>query len=761
FLESGDIVSTVTRMSRKPERAHHFRTEPDYPIVVLVNEGSASASEIVSGALKNHGRAVVIGNRTFGKGSVQNLFELPLGAALKLTVAQYLTPGDQSIQSVGVAPDVLLHPIEVSADEIRMSESSRRREEKQDYHLEGIKTASAREKYRLPYLVEIKKKTDEELEREAIEDEYNNRRKIDLEADYPVDLARRLIMAAKDSRRDAFYGQSLPMLREEESRQSKLITESLARRNLDWSECETTGPVKLSTKVEVLDENKKPEKIADAGADHYLKLTVKNAGTGTVCRLRATTESDIPFLHRREFVLGTMAPGETTSQMIPFKLAKSTLGRTSDVEFTFVADADKEVLDVAAPVTLRGGEQPSFALSYELVDKPDGDAAQGNGNGLIEPGETIGLKVTVKNVGKGESTSSTLRIRTMGGALVEVPEGRGNYKFKTIKPGEEKQGTIYVTLKPDYLDSTLGLELTHVDNEFGTGLVRKLELTVAREGAKGLSAADIERTRGQTFAPPRVEVDSVGMTGLSSDGAEINLTGELRDDVRVKDFYLALNGEKIYYRSYEAAAAERFDRFKFNTKVPLEPGSNFVLIVTRDSDDLTTRYPLYIWSTLPKPVEEEAESKNMQASTGDPVLRSQAPGDGTRKVLVHPFIAVTSADADIAAQLTDLFGQNAKKASCARLVPGEAISDAARRMGMSQGCVAEACQINVAREVQADVLVRGELTRAGAVYVFSIVVSDLSTGRVLLSDRVLSEKADLIRKAQSLAARVGDVIPCR
>lgn len=763
FLETGDIVSTVTRASKKPERAQHFRTEPDYPVVVLVNEGSASASEIVAGALKNNGRAIVLGNRTFGKGSVQNLFELPLGAALKLTMAQYLTPGDQSIQSVGVAPDILLHPVQVTADEIRMSESSRRREEKQDYHLEGIKTATATERYRLSYLIEVndKGKSEEELEREAVEDEYNNRKKVDLTEDYPIDLARRLIVETKAWKREAFYSGSLSMLKGEEGRQSRLITESLARRNLDWSECETKGQVKLTTSVRVLDENKKTVQFASAGADHFLELTVANSGRGAVCRLRASTESDIPFLHRREFVLGTLAPGETTKQMIPFKLAKGTIGRTSDIEFAFVADEGRDVYTLAAPVVLRSNEQPAFALSYELIDKTSENGARGNGDGMVQPGEIIGLKFTAKNVGKGASDSSVLRLRTTVGALAEIPEGRGNFKFPALAPGAESQTTLYVELKPDYLDATLGLEASLIDNEFGAGLVRKLELNVARTGAKALTSAEIEKTRGQTFAPPQVIVDGVGLTGLSSNGNEITLTGELRDDVRVKDFYLAINGEKTYYRSYEAAAAERFDRFRFNTKVPLEPGSNFVLIVTRDSDDLATRYPLYIWSTLPKPPpEEEVPTANLQASVGDPIIRSR-PDDGSRTILVNPIVAAGGADAALAAKLTAMFSTSAGKASCAKVVANELITDALKRMGMSGGCEAEACQMNVAREVKADVLVRGELTRAGAVHIFSVVVSDLATGRVLLSDKILAAESDLLKKAENLAGRVSDVIPCR
>src|SRR6185503_904107 len=89
-----------------------------WPIAVLVNAGSASASEIVAGALKNLDRAVIIGRQTFGKGSVQVLYDFPDDSALKLTIAKYLTPGDKSIQEVGIVPDIQLTPTRVTEERI-------------------------------------------------------------------------------------------------------------------------------------------------------------------------------------------------------------------------------------------------------------------------------------------------------------------------------------------------------------------------------------------------------------------------------------------------------------------------------------------------------------------------------------------------------------------------------------------------------------------------------------------------------------------
>lgn len=110
FLERGEIVTTKGRGGRTLdiERAHAAGTEANYPMVILVNEGSASASEVVAGALQDHGRAILVGTTTYGKGSVQTVIDLDDGSGLKLTVARYYTPSQRSIHGSGIEPDVVV-----------------------------------------------------------------------------------------------------------------------------------------------------------------------------------------------------------------------------------------------------------------------------------------------------------------------------------------------------------------------------------------------------------------------------------------------------------------------------------------------------------------------------------------------------------------------------------------------------------------------------------------------------------------------------
>ena len=195
FLKSGIIVSTRGRAQGTESRAvaKDDGDEPTCPIVVLVNEGTASAAEIVSGALQDNGRAVILGTQTFGKGSVQTVIPMEGGAALKLTTSKYYTPKGRSIQAEGITPDITVKLIRPAEEKNGTEEQLMRlRERDLQGHIKSLKELEAKpENSKKDSKEELKKDTKKEPKKDVDELDKDNQLKFAIDILKSLDILKK------------------------------------------------------------------------------------------------------------------------------------------------------------------------------------------------------------------------------------------------------------------------------------------------------------------------------------------------------------------------------------------------------------------------------------------------------------------------------------------------------------------------------------------------------------------------------------------
>jgi carboxyl-terminal processing protease len=524
FLSSGTIVATVglSDKLREEKRAHPDMEDDAFPIAVLVNAGSASASEIVAGALKNRNRAVVIGRQSFGKGSVQVLYDFPDESALKLTIAKYLTPGDLSIQEVGITPDIQLVPTRVSKDRVDVFAPRKSMGEADlEHHFSNPANAEAARKRddvvvrerpseSLKYLKEEKvAKADAKEGKDAkdkpaakghgpksaltdadrppeeeLDDQLDAEAQDEVREDFEVSFARDFLVAAPAVRRDEMLKLGHGFVLEKRQIEEKRIADAISGLGVDWAAGPSPRHAQL---VSVL----KPstDKKLIAGETAQLELTVENKGSEAVPRLRAWIESENGFLDRREFLFGLLKPGEKKSWAVSVKTTKDLASRRDGVTVKLQDDNGLLQEVVAGELNFVELPRPQFAYAWSLVDA----CGACNGDGLAQRGEDLTLMLDVTNVGAGKALDTFASIRNASDANIFIEKGR--FKLGELAPGETKSAKFQLEVKKAYRGDDFGLRLAVIDEPLEEFTADKLTIPVAADAALAMDAKKASAVR--------------------------------------------------------------------------------------------------------------------------------------------------------------------------------------------------------------------------------------------------------------------------
>jgi carboxyl-terminal processing protease len=563
FLSSGTIVTTVGRDDDviDKEVAHKSGTEPEYPLAVLINEGSASASEIVAGSLQANGRAIVLGSESFGKGSVQTVFELGNGTALKLTIARYMPAGTESIQLEGVMPDIEFIPVTIDKEEIDLYKDVSLSEEDLEEHLErkGPRQRTKQPAYQVRYL---KQRETEETELANLTKKEYSKRPI-LEGDFEFEMAKKVLIAATKPSRESMVRTSAAPVEEATKAQDALIAAALKKLGVDWEKSAANGKPALKLTSQIIEDGR-AVKTADAGKKVSLELTASNVGSGTFSQLIAIGQSkDNPFLSDLEFPFGLIRPGETKKWSTAVELPRGLVSENFPMELSFEEANGNKPKPEKIVVPISELPQPRFEISYsipkKMIGKPFGGAV------------SVPLTLTVTNVGEGttsDETAAALSDQCKEKVFIES----GRTKLGAMAPKAAKSVKFGFHLLPGFDEANCKINISVADIKMHVGVTKDIAL---------------HPEQGELQPPPDKELSQPVIT-LKPYAAVTNAKGarlsvKIDSDGPLLDYYVFVGEKKLLY----STVGKDMKSASFDVDIPLEPGNNKVAIAARDSEKIS------------------------------------------------------------------------------------------------------------------------------------------------------------------------------
>ena len=598
-----EIVRTLTVGGEPHIYKSSARVGFDAPMVVLTGGGSASAAEIVAGALQRNDRALVAGGTTFGKGSVQTVRPLIDHSRLKLTIQEYQLPGGVSIQDVGVTPDLRLVRRALRKDgSVDLVPYTSMREVDDEFALSANHTYQHASSLELGWMAETLTKEEGRLTAMS-----SRAYRPDQEAMVLIDLLGEAVTtpatvaAFAKAKADGTFRQALlEALRAPVERRAEQESRRLAETLATAKPAVTWGPdAEIATGTLAVRYDGPAE--VSAGESVELRFTVSNRGGVEVGRLYGLIKADKTSpLYEEEVVFGGVAAGGETVGTFAFEVPPRSYAGEERFTLELYRDGHRDVLaTVAVTVAVREKPRPHFSYAWKLIE-PSGD-------GSMAPGEACQLEVTLRNSGEGDSLPVNLSVYKDNDPWVSL--GGGSFKLDPVAAGKSVTVSVPVTVlteasragqKERFANTSVALQLNaeerfpeEVDARFRANLYHKLTLPVNTP------------FQAQEIIQPRLEL--TGITARPDGSREVAV--RLVDDnaAWIATFQ---DENKIDLQ----ACADLKDGVYRVTFVP-KPGLNLVRVLTTDRDEVSELLPLRVWGPeAAAPVARQPSSSKLDGS---------------------------------------------------------------------------------------------------------------------------------------------------
>ncbi|MBU1508730.1 PDZ domain-containing protein [Myxococcota bacterium] len=513
FLTEGIIYSAVGQHRRVSEvrRASLHSAIWHQPMIVLVNQGSASAAEILGGALKVHRRALVMGETSFGKGSIQMVNEFDDDSALKMTIAHYLAGGTLAIQSLGVKPHVAVQILDLDHNPHELFQRSRS---------SGAEPAPLVGQPDVPPWVTVQV-VSQRLEGANVQDS-DNQAPPEL-----TDAARRLLILPRQH--VEWEREPVVAWSRDESDQAMLgLIEQLGKKGVDWTLGNPgQGKARLEARLRLNGDG-----TIQAGQTLAGIVTLVNLGTSPVFRVGAVIQNT-PESPAREYLFGHLDPGEQRTVAFTYPVDANHPRGIWPLTVRFfsptpISGEEPGVLpaDLQTWIEIAPASRPEYQIHHHFMD----DLA-GNGDGLLQPGEKGRLRIYVMNTGSVAADSVVLGLKVLSPESIEIAENR--FLISRLLPQETRSHDFIVTARSDARASGPGLLLRLEEPRFARQFDAQVPLVVRPSAPGPIEVGGIFQFPRNTALVSGAEPESM-VIGLASAGATFPVIGSQGQWVKIQ-----------------------------------------------------------------------------------------------------------------------------------------------------------------------------------------------------------------------------------